>query len=170
MHSPTQTMVAAILLAAWSWVLPKPIHGQESVAIAGEPFGVAHVTIPLDDADQRIGGMDGFQIREASGRVFYPVFGQGWARRLLGEVGGAGTVGQAAKSEVYFLFKGTEPLELTIETSRRQTITLTPTRPRRQLAAQRVWRQWWREYSAMARQQETQSSYPPVVETYLTSM
>lgn len=151
-----------------------PCFGQagraiSAEAVAGEPFGVASVKLPLNDADRRIWGAEGFQIVDPQGRVFYPTFSQGTVRRFLAEVIGRSEPSDAKQVEVSFLFRGREPFEFTIETSEAHRIQVRPMNAR-PVIAERLWQVWWREFVAASRIQDKQSDYPPVVETYLVAM
>ena len=69
----------------------------------------------------------------------------------------------------YFLFRGTEPFDVTVATPSVQTFRITP-RADRPRVFDRELRRWWRFYRAAMRQQRDESDYPPLVETYLASM
>ena len=54
------------------------------VAIAGRPFGIGRISLPLSpEGENLIVETNGYAIEEANGRVFYPTFSQ---RRALGLV------------------------------------------------------------------------------------
>ena len=71
--------------------------------------------------------------------------------------------------EVLFLFRGTEPLDLTAYAPAPQSLRLTP-RQEPPRIANRMFQRWWRAYHAMARQQARIGDHSPLVYTYLTSM
>ena len=102
----------------------------DSQAFAASPFGVAHVSVPLDDEARQMLASDGLQIRSAEGRVFYPVFSQGTARRFLAEISGQAVATQPKQVDVFFLFRGDAPLDIVVETSRAHRITVKPATPR----------------------------------------
>ncbi|MEX0586924.1 MAG: hypothetical protein WD176_09780, partial [Pirellulales bacterium] len=68
----------------------------------------------------------------------------------------------------FFLFKGDEPLDLTLyaPSPRRFTVSVRG-RPRQH---ERLMRQWWRNYNAAAAEQAERSDYPPLVDHYIVSM
>jgi hypothetical protein len=139
-------------------------------AMVGQPFGVGRVSIPLpEDAGQGV-PREGVTISERDGRVLYPVVTGGPLRRILGEILGTGGVPTPDSVTAWFLFTGDAPLELTVSASRAATVTVTPQAPRDRRAHSRMLSQWWREYNAVAREQTQQGDYPPLVQTYLTSM
>ncbi len=141
-------------------------------AIPGRPFGIARVTIPVDQAlaaDAIESG--GFLLVEDDGRALYPVFATGVVRRAIGEVLGVVDLrGPGPEPQtVHFLFTGSEPLKLTIYTPQPVRLVLTPAvQPAR--AQTRLSRTWWRQYVASARRQVESGDHPPLMETYLTGM
>lgn len=160
--------LACLLSPTDSWGQPRR-SSLNAEAVAGEPFGVASIRIELDEADRKLWANEGFQIVDPTGRVFYPTFSQGTVRRFLAEVIGRTDPNSAKQVEVSFLFRGTEPFEFTIETSRAHVVQVRPmtTRP---VIAERLWQSWWREFVASSRIQDKQSDYPPAIETYLVAM
>ena len=70
---------------------------------------------------------------------------------------------------VLFLFRGDDPFDVTIRTPTAQTVHVVPT-SRTPAWRDRLLRRWWRTYSAFLRDQSSAAGYPPVAETYLSSM
>ncbi len=138
-------------------------------AIPGAPFGIASVTIPLEAGDSVALQNNAFTVTEADGRVYYPTFTNGAVRRILGGLLGGGEAENATSTSAVFLFKGEAPLRLTISTTRKHSIVVTPRRGSLR-SFNRLMRNWWREYNAAARKQVADGDYPPIVETYLTAM
>lgn len=154
-------------LVIWS-VAPSGAAAQiRGEAIPGEPFGVAEVTLPVGgDPSLHPGSVD---VQDAAGRVFYPVISSGRLRDLLGGIAGDREQATTSRRSVLFLFRGEGPLNLTLHVPERTEFVLTP-RPGRPREYRRLLFQWWREYNAAARQQVRDGDYPPLVETYLTSL
>jgi hypothetical protein len=145
--------------------------GAETEAVLGRPFGVGRVTVALEAGQSQTAWLaDGFLLRERRGRALYPVFTSGRFRKLLGEVLGDSSQTPPDSITAWFLFTGTEPLELTLSTPAARRITATPTAPRNPRGHQRLLLSWWREYHASVRDQLQHGDYPPLVQTYLTSM
>jgi hypothetical protein len=144
---------------------------QTIEAYAGSPFGVGAVSVSVRPGESDLAlATEGLTLRERDGRTCYPVFTSGPMRRLLGEVLGVGPANPAATTTVLFLFTGVEPLELTIATPTVQRLVVRPVRPANPRVYDRLLQRWWREFNAQARQQAEQGDYPPLVQTYLTSM
>ncbi|MFV1966816.1 MAG: hypothetical protein ACC628_15430 [Pirellulaceae bacterium] len=139
-------------------------------AIPGEPFGVATIAVPVSgEASPEFYRTGGFALTEEHHRAFYPIFERnGLLGRLEQRLHG-GDVEASGRVSVSFLFKGSEPLQLTVWTPDPQRVELIP-----DLESPRVYRRlmsrWWRGYHAAARQQRRSGDHPPLVYTYLTSM
>ncbi len=153
-------------------------RGPRGEAYVGEPFGVARVEV--DPSAEGTGGPRGLAaaaIEAKDGRALYPavenrqvgevikgVLSQAKrpALRMLGQA-----LDQPSKTDVYFLFRGSEPLELSLRSRRGERMTLPvvhdPARHQRLLAA------WWRHYAASPILQ-SRADHPPVVENYLRAM
>jgi hypothetical protein len=134
-------------------------------AVLGQPFGVARLSIPV--AATR--ASSGFEIHDADARVLYPAFRGGPLGQLVTGLLGGDPETTPNRLNISFLFTGTAPLEVTVYTPEAQHFVLKPTaRPRR--IYERSMQRWWRDYHAVARQQEQLGDYPPLVHTYLTTM
>jgi len=138
----------------------------EAEALVGRPFGVGRVTISGLDV-----GIDANRvlIEERNGRVFYPAVSPGLLGRVLGQILGDPADRPAGGVTILFLFRGTEPLELTVSTPQQLPLTVEPVavNPRiydRQLT------QWWRSYNAYWRQLRAEDNHPPLIPAYLTAM
>jgi hypothetical protein len=143
---------------------PFPALAQgEGEAIPGSPFGVGRLSVPIDSRlAGEVSGTDAFEITERDGRLLYPARASGLLARLAGEVEIPGRL------NVWFLFRGDDPLEITVMTPEPRRIALDPrSRPR---AHDRLLRQWWRQYNAAAQRTNDHAEYPSVVDHYLVSM
>lgn len=165
-----RNIVTALSLLAFVFSYAATAQARiEAEAIPGAPFGVGRVTVPLLVADAEVLETRGYMLYEENGRALYPVFTTGAVQRLLGELIGGGESDFATSLTAYFLFTGDEPLKITLVTSRPYEVTVRP-EERRPRDFTRLSRNWWREYNSAVRQQAADGDYPPVVETYLTSM
>lgn len=159
----------------WVLVLLALLTGQawaQGEAYVGEPFGVALVTLTAPDAETAAAAeVDGFALTEANGRALYPVFTEGRILRLLGEILGNNLpVAAPNVLNVLFLFTGDQPLDLTVYSPGARQFRITPQLARNPRVHERLLLRWWREYNALTRQQAQNADYPPIVQTYLTSM
>ena len=165
-------------------------------AIAGRPFGVARMTVPLRPGDVTAPiDMNHFALAGESGRALYPTFNTGRVLAAVEQLLGSGQTAPTAVT-VHFLFEGDSPFSIALLTpSTKHTATVTPNieagpaagrtpprvgplgRPRRrppgaspqQAHARLLW-QWWRQYNAALDEQQKIGDYPPIIETYLTTM
>lgn len=154
--------VTPVLAAGLLFLIAAPLAADD--AYLGEPFGVASVTFPAGDED-----LSKYSVIEKNGRAFYPTFSRGTARRFLGEIFGVRGVLPTREVNCMFLFKGTEPLEVTVFTPKARTIKVTP-RVGRTIPTSLLWQGWWREFNAGARSQSAAGDYSPITWSYLTAM
>ena len=139
----------------------RPGRGSEAHAVPGQPFGVASVVVDLPP--QTPGTSLPPFLQGPAGRVFYPAAASGRVRKFLG------IDTPPRQWRVWFLFRGSEPFDVTIYTPKPVVVPITPMPPRRRREAGRLWTQWWRNYSAQARIHAAQGDYPPVIESYLVT-
>ncbi|NLE38758.1 MAG: hypothetical protein GX621_12105 [Pirellulaceae bacterium] len=157
-------------------------------AVAGEPFGVGRITIPNSpDLLPAELGVQGVSISTPDGRILYPVVELPPDNKMVTEVllgsplmkGGpvreqaGGILRELLKpppqTNLYFLFHGSEPLEVTLQTRGTRRFVVRPwANPP---VHNRLLRAWWRAYTAKSTGFFRPSgSYPPVVSNYLQAM
>lgn len=156
------TMVAAAI-ALLGGVDSRAIAQIDAEAVPGEPFGVGRISLRLPDgATAGLSGVDALEVTEASGRILYPARNAGVFDRL------GDPTDEPGRLTVLFLFRGNEPLDVTLHVPERRTVRIVPGgRPR---AHQRMLRQWWRQYNAAAQQMVDRGGYPAIVDHYLVAM
>jgi hypothetical protein len=177
--------LALIALAGNATVAAQgPIDAQ---AFAGEPFGVGAISysLPAEMLPEPL-GLEGLSLSEAAGRVYYPALRVPAVANALkeilnedsplttggpvrGQVGGIlrGIINRPPRTTLYFLFRGNEPLNLTLGARKSIPITV---QPRGNPAAhRRLLQAWWRDYAAPRRLLVHKPDYPPQVETYLVN-
>ena len=135
---------------------------------AGDPFGVGLVTfrMPPDGGDVNsslILQSGAIELTEKNNRVLYQVVGQQAAARFFRKIGGGAEVPTDQMHAMWFLFKGTEPLELTLHGSDATEFEAVPVGSRQNQFKRRV-EQWWREYRRIAALQDELSDYPNLIE------
>jgi hypothetical protein len=162
-------------------------RAQEVQAFSGEPFGAGSITLnlPAEMLPEPL-GLEGLDLSEAGGRVFYPALRVPAMANVLKEflkedtplttggpirqeVGGIlrGIINRPPRTTLYFLFRGTGPLNLTLQGRRPISLTV---QPRNNPAGQRrLLQAWWRDYAAPRRLLAQKPDYPPQVETYLVN-
>lgn len=133
-------------------------------AFVGQPFGVGRIelTITPDILPTPL-GVEGILIKEANGRIHYPVI-------ATPPMGGffAGLVGSQPRASFYFLFRGNGPLEIELLTRRPVRLMVKPQSDARRF--NRLLTSWWREYAQPPGLFESKPDYPPLVAQYLRLM
>ena len=131
-------------------------------------------------------GVEGLGLSEKNGRVLFPVFstpilgalakevlegtplltGGPWRREVRGFL--RELLDQPPRTTIYFLFRGSEPLELTLHARATRDFTLKPAKAD-PAAHGHLLQLWWSEYTAPAGLLQKKPDYPPLVENYLKS-
>ncbi len=137
------TLVAVAPAMAQRPRLLAPRAGQpqeEIVAVAGSPFGVGKLTVMLPrGTTASTTPANEYTLAEKNGRVLYQTFGETPVRALFREI-----LDRPQPLTVYFLFKGDEPLELTLYAPTAIDRQTTPIKGDPQLHA-RLLDEWWRD-------------------------
>jgi hypothetical protein len=157
-------------------------------AVAGQPLGVGRVVVemPKQSLPDPL-GVDGLGLADKDGRLLYPAMRAPRIGNLLKEILGADsplTSGGPVRQEVggvlrgfladrppkvtiYFLFRGDDPLALTLQARQSYPFSVVP---RHDAALHRRWLEaWWQEYAARRRPLQKKPDYPPLVENYLAT-
>jgi hypothetical protein len=198
-------LFCALLLAIFLTVAcSSPLRAQGPMqieAIAGQPFGVGKIVldVPEDMLPQPLAS-EGIGLSERNGRIFYPTIDNPVAgkfvRELLGantplttggpvreEVGGLlrGIFDRPPRTTLYFLFRGAEPLQVTLQLRKPIELAIVPTagvappevgrRIRRNLPAthRSLLESWWRQYARVPGLLQPKPDYPPMIDDYLTA-
>ncbi|NUQ65532.1 MAG: hypothetical protein HUU20_23945 [Pirellulales bacterium] len=187
---PNRILARAAVAASFLALLGPPgtARGQiNGEVFSGEPFGVGRIQIELPEPLQpEVLGLGGIQITEKNGRVYYPVIDHrsvaplakelvnqlplqgGPVRELAGGILRGMVSTPPRKAELFFLFRGVEPLEITLQFRGPVSGRLVPGVHGR--AHQRLLREWWDEYTDTPGLLARKPDYPPLVENYLRSM
>ncbi|HMO85663.1 MAG TPA: hypothetical protein PKC18_12180, partial [Lacipirellulaceae bacterium] len=112
---------------------------------------------PTDDERFMVGG--------AEGRVRYPVvMGDRPVRRLLRDLL---EIDRPRSATIYFLFRGSEPLEIEAYAPTAQKVRVVPRTDGR--AYQRLLGERWEHYAARWQRLQRDPQFPPIVENFLTA-
>lgn len=138
-------------------------------AFAGQPFGIGMIRYRMCADDQLIDQTGATMLREKNNRVLYPVFAKPASARFFQKLVGNRVSTPDSIHAVWFLFKGDQPLEITLEGAcvANQIVPVSSTREKK---FNRMFDQWWRELNSNNKQQLDWADYPPLVDTYLKSM
>ncbi|MCC6124771.1 MAG: hypothetical protein IT426_07415 [Pirellulales bacterium] len=160
----------------------------EVEAFVGKPFGVGRITLdlPAEMLPQPL-GVEGLVLTEPAGRVLYPALESAAFGRVMREVldaetpltsggpirqqvGGIlrGLADRPPRTTIFFLFRGDEPLQMTMHARSPISIPLAPRNAPRQF--ERLLALWWKQYAKEPKLLEQKPDYPPQVENYLMCM
>ncbi len=169
---------------------------QTNVAIAGVPFGVAILELPLATAvlPERLPALE---VSDEEGRIFYPVvhdvlaeakvalrreepdageprIGGGRLLRRVGDLVRQATTPDetplVVSREATFLFRGDGPLRVKTNVpdgAGRTEFLLTPASPVQAIDLSVALNRWWGTYTRSMLRQSDAGDYPPIVENYL---
>lgn len=138
-------------------------------AFAGEPFGVGLIRYRMCPGDDMIDQSGATLISEKNNRIFYPVFARPPVNRFFQKLTGNTKGEPETMHNVWFLFRGNEPLEVNL-LGACSASKIVPVEQTREKKFARTLTQWWREFNLSADRQLEWGDYPPLVETYLKSM
>jgi hypothetical protein len=129
----------------------------------GSPFGVGKIVFRTGSESRLIQATGALTIRDAESRLLYPAWSDGLLSLLLNRPGSGGM------QTVWFLFRGDQPLKITLSATSSVTFDVTP-QARRPVVANMNMQQWWRQFEESQTEGVLSGNYPPLVETYLASM
>ncbi len=134
-------------------------------AFRGEPYGIGRISVDLPPGASSLPwGDDRFALVEADGRAMYPVLENAPVRRLVRQFLGIETPLQVT---FYFMFRGDEPLQLTVYSPEPQQLSLRPeNRPNK---FRDLEDDWWKATQNRFQRVYRQAEYPVLVENYLAS-
>lgn len=185
----SRSALGAAALAAVVAVTASPAFAQgiRVDAFIGEPFGVGRLQLELPPgAMPQPLGAEGLGLVEQDGRVLYPaISSSGSTGAVVSELleatplmrggpvrqqlGGLlrDVLNRPPKVELFFLFRGDRPLQLSVLADQPISGTVAPRHDPR--AHKTMLADWWKAYSAAPSTLEPKSEYPPLVENYLIS-
>lgn len=150
---------------------PPPIASPQIVsseAIIGTQYNIGHVVFRLLPEDLLRWQSRAIFVTDVQNRILFPAITPSFMDRLTSQVTDQ-TDTQPRDVNIWFLFTGREPLDVTIHASDRHPVRLTPV-PVRRIRQRLVTQNWWRQFHAMLDEQTEASDYPPLVQAYLGSM
>jgi hypothetical protein len=138
-------------------------------AVAGGPIGAGRVSVVLDSDQELLAAATGaLKLSDAEHRVLYPVVASEGVLRVLRRLATGEEAWGVERFEIYFLFAGDAPLELTVVGTDSPPKIVTPVSGPR--LHRNMLTRWWREYRQTMREQSRQGDYSPVIENYLANM
>ncbi|MCS7238712.1 MAG: hypothetical protein NZ899_10655 [Thermoguttaceae bacterium] len=171
LHPKRTRRPQCFLILAFLWGLPGLGDGRtlaselstggrepfQAEAYVGQPFGVGVLEMPAGCDDLGPTELLSLRVRDRARRVFYPAveFPKGYvvldtARQILGRSDrpvaqlAAGLLSQLPRIRLYFLFRGGEPLELTVSGPVEAAVVIRPRADGRKWA--RHLAEWWEAF------------------------
>ena len=134
-------------------------------AYRGEPFGVGRITIDLPQEEANAPWDDDrFAVVEGNGRLMYPVIDNKPVRRVLRRFLG---IESPWRVTFYFMFRGDEPLDLTVYSPSPEHVTVRPEQDSRD--RDELLDDWWQATTNRYQQVQREAEYPLIVQNYLTA-
>lgn len=144
-------------------------RAAEGQAWLGEPFGVGHLVLPLPAGSQATVQTRGVLLQEKAGRIFYPAFRTSGGGELLSGLLGVRVTLTGGQLDIWFLFRGEGPLELTLATLGPEQMVLVP-EATDATTHQNALRMWQRQFVASLREAADSDPALQSLEGYLSSM
>jgi hypothetical protein len=156
-------------------------------AVAGEPFGVAMIEVPIGVVGK--GQLPRVLLADSEKRAFYPaislhelppplpsapenprpILRGGLIDRFRHAMENAGQqIHPPSILRVQFLFRGDQPFEIDLKGDWNDRLAIVPIRL--PSAHRELLNRWWSGYTQQASQQFQSADYPPGIEAYLTAM
>ena len=139
-------------------------------ALGGQPYGIGKVTFRLRAGDEMIERVGATLLTDRENRIFYPVNSRSPLKTFLETFTGNDRRQPDDSQTIWFLFRGDQPLNLTLHGSGNVSFQIPVEFARKARLFNRQYRQWWQTFRRVISSQIEESDYPPLVETYLLSM
>jgi len=140
-------------------------------AFAGRPYGLGRISFRLRGDDLMVDRSGAVLLSDRENRTFYPVITNTAFQRFLENIVGDrfGTGSPENIHHLWFLFAGDQPLDISLTGSGFVNMRV-PVQVARPKQFTRFVDQWWKGYTDATQKLIEASDYPPIVETYLTTM
>ena len=148
---------------------PRPPVILAAEAHAGLPYGIGRINYRLQPGDEMMARTGAVLLTESNQRISFPVVANTPFRQFLGNFIRPNPANAAESKSVWFLFKGDQPLNVTLHSSGQSTfdVPIVFDKPRRY---ERFAKNWWSSFSSASDAMVESGDYPPMVETYLTAL
>ena len=138
-------------------------------AYAGQPYGVGKFTFRLQPGDEMVDRTEAIVINENQNRILYPIVSKTAFQSFLDNLTGRRETPPSNVHTVWFLFKGEQPLEMTVDGTDTTGFTLPVEFVRPRQFDRRV-RQWWDAFNRVVNEHIESGDYPPMVQAYLKAL
>lgn len=139
-------------------------------AFAGRPYGLGKISFRLRAGDEMIDRTAAVLLSDRENRTLYPVITKSAFKQFLQNI-----FGERAEAHpedlhhLWFLFQGDQPLDISLSGTGFVNMRV-PVQVARPNQYNRFVKQWWKGFTEGTKRQVEASDYPPIVETYLTTM
>ncbi len=139
-------------------------------AFAGRPYGLGKISFRLRSGDEMIDRTASVLLSDRENRTMYPVITRTPFQQFIQNVFGNQTPTHPEDvHHLWFLFRGDQPLDISLSGSGFVNLNV-PVQVARPRQFSKFVEQWWKGFTEGTQKQIEASDYPPIVETYLTSM
>lgn len=143
---------------------PESVIASEAAAFGGTPLGVGELSVRFADDIILLPDVPNLRLADADKRILYAVIDQHGSSRS------APKKTTTRKIVIRFLFRGDQPLDVTLATGRGQVLFRKISIQRDESARKRLMDKWWQDYTAYSSRLAKQISYPMLVDQYLVTM
>lgn len=139
-----------------------------SEAVIGQTYNVGHVVYRLTPEDALRWQTRAIFVSDPENRVLYPSLMPTFLQRLGSQFTDRPT-DPPQDVDIWFVFVGRQPLNLTIHAAQDHRLTIEPANLGR-VRQKAMLQSWWRQFELMLDEQVAASDYPPLVQAYLETM
>lgn len=139
-----------------------------SEAVIGQPYNIGHVVYRLTPEDAVRWQARAIFVSDLENRVLYPSIMPTFLQRLGSQFTDKPT-DPPRDIDIWFVFIGRQPINLTIHAAQDHRLTIEPANVGR-VRQNSMTQTWWRQFELMLKEQIAASDYPPLIQAYLETM
>ncbi|MDP1564354.1 MAG: hypothetical protein Q8M16_23490 [Pirellulaceae bacterium] len=139
-----------------------------SEAVIGQTYNVGHVVYRLTPEDSLRWQARAIFVSDPENRVLYPSIMPTFLQRLGSQFTDKPT-DPPRDIDIWFVFVGRQPINLTIHAAQDHRLTIEPANVGR-VRQNSMMQTWWQQFELMLKEQVAASDYPPLAQAYLETM
>jgi hypothetical protein len=139
-----------------------------SEAVIGQPYNIGHVVYRMTPEDAVRWQARAIFVSDLENRVLYPSIMPTFLQRLGSQFTDKPT-DPPTNIDIWFVFIGRQPINLTIHAAQDHRVTIEPANVGR-VRQNSMTQTWWRQFELMLQEQVAASDYPPLIQAYLETM
>ncbi|MBL8853225.1 MAG: hypothetical protein JNK57_04545 [Planctomycetaceae bacterium] len=136
--------------------------------VVGQTYNVGHVVYRLTPEDALRWQARAIFVSDPENRVLYPSIMPTFLQRLGSQFTDKPT-DPPQDIDIWFVFVGRQPINLTIHAAQDHRVTIEPANVGR-VRQNSMMQTWWRQFELMLKEQVAASDYPPLAQAYLETM